>query len=121
MADETHAAPADRDQIALARWDKRMRAALRPFITKKVIAEHKRDPLGRHSDALARVLNYIRRRAPYGRCVVVCTKPFKQWRVARMPRDRGQTPVFIDERTYTSEAKAMHAAFLVRIEELMRD
>jgi branched-chain amino acid transport system permease protein len=122
MADETAAAPPpDREQIALAMWDKRMRAALRPLITKKIITEHRRDPLGHHSDALNRVLNYIRRRAPWGKCVVICTKPFKQWRVARLPGARGQVPVFIDERTYNSEAKAMHAAFLVRIEELMRD
>jgi branched-chain amino acid transport system permease protein len=121
MADDTHGAPAERNQIALATWDQRMRAALRPLITKKIIAEHKRDPLGRHSDALSRVLNYIRRRAPHGKCVVVCTKPFKQWRVARLPGVRGQAPVFVDDRTYNSEAKAMHAVFLMRIEELMRD
>lgn len=121
MANDTHTATADRNQIALAMWDQRMRAVLRPLITKKVIAEHKRDPLGRHSDALSRVLNYIRRRTPYGRCVVVCTRPFKQWRVARLPGVRGQPPVFADDKTYNSEAKAMHALFLMRIEELTRE
>lgn len=121
MIDETNGAPADRDRIALAMWDQRMRAALRPLITKKIIAEHKRDPLGHHSDALSRVLNYIRRRAPYGKCVVVCTRPFKQWRVARVTGVRGQQPAFVDDRTFSSEAKAVHAAFLLRIEELTRE
>ncbi len=121
MANDIHAANADRNQIALAMWDQRMRAALLPLITRKIIAEHKRGPLGPHSDALSRVLNYIRRRSPHGKCVVVCTRPFKQWRVARLPGVRGQPPVFVDDKTYNSEAKAMHVLFLMRIDELMRD
>ena len=43
MAD-MQSAQADRSQIAFARWDKRMRQSLRPLLTKKIIAEHKRDP-----------------------------------------------------------------------------
>jgi hypothetical protein len=29
--------------------------------------------------------------------------------------------VFVDERTYNSEAKAVHAVFLLRVEQTMRD
>jgi len=119
MAD-TNNLPADRNEIAMAMWDQRMRAALRPLVTRKLIAEHKRDPLGRHGDALKRVLNYIRRTAPNGALVVVCTRPFKQWRIARLSGVRGQGPAFADDRTFNSEAKAMHAVFLMRVDELMR-
>lgn len=120
MAD-TDGAPADRNEIAFARWDQRMRESLRPLLTKKLIAEHKRDPLGFHSDALSRVLNYFRRPNRLERYVIVCTRPFKQWRVARMGGVAGQGPVFVDERTFNAEAKAAHAVFLMRVEQMMRD
>jgi branched-chain amino acid transport system permease protein len=120
MAD-TDSARADRSQIAFARWDKRMRESLRPSLTKKIIAEHKRDPVGIHSDALDRVLNYFRRPNLLERHVIVCTRPFKQWRIARMTGIPGEAPVFVDERTYTSEARAAHAVFLLRVEQMMRD
>jgi branched-chain amino acid transport system permease protein len=120
MAD-TYATPIDRNKIAFARWDKRMRESLRPLLTKKVIAEHKRDPVGIHSDALDRVLNYFRRPNLLPHYVIVCTRPFKQWRVARMTDVPGQAPVFVDERAYNSEAKAAHAVFLLRVEHTTRD
>ena len=120
MAD-TSGASADRNRIAFARWDQRMRESLRPLLTKKIIAEHKRDPVGIHSDALDRVLNYLRRPNLLDQYVIVCTRPFKQWRVARMTGVPGQAPVFVDERSYNSEAKAAHAVFLMRVEQMMRD
>jgi branched-chain amino acid transport system permease protein len=120
MAD-TDSAPADRSKIAFARWDQRMRESLRPLLTRKIIAEHKRDPVGIHSDALDRVLNYFRRPNMLERHVIVCTRPFKRWRVARMTGASGQGPLFADERTYNSEAKAAHAVFLMHVEQTLRD
>ena len=37
----------------------RVQATLRPLITPQLIAEHRRTPLGQHSAALQRVLNYL--------------------------------------------------------------
>ena len=113
--------PVDRNAIVLARFDSRIRAAIRPLLTKKVIAEHKRDPLGDHSDALKRVLNYFRRSTTLTPYVLICTKPFCEWRVARLSGERGKAPGFIDVLTFDSEAKAMHAVFLKRVVELMND
>lgn len=120
MADADNV-PTDRSKIAFARWDKRMRESLRPLLTRKIIAEHKRDPVGIHSDALDRALNYFRRPNMLDHYVIVCTRPFKQWRVARMTGVPGQGPVFADERAYNSEAKAAHAVFLLHVEQTMRD
>jgi branched-chain amino acid transport system permease protein len=113
--------PADRSLIALARFEERTRIAIRPLITKKLIAEHKRDPLGDHSDALKRVLNYLRRSSALTPYLIVCTKPFREWRLARTSGERGKPPAFIDELKYKSEAKAMHALFLKRVEEVLYD
>jgi branched-chain amino acid transport system permease protein len=112
---------ADAEAIVLGMWDKRMRAAIRPLLTKKVIEEHRRDPAGSHSDALKRVLNYFRRSAGLPPYVIVCTEPFREWRVARLSGARGIPPSFVDERKFNSEAQAMHAVFLLRVEELARD
>ncbi|MGH8013882.1 MAG: hypothetical protein ACREQ4_15450 [Candidatus Binataceae bacterium] len=113
--------PSDRNEIAVARWHRRMCAALRPLITPDLIAEHARDPLGDHSDALKRVLNYIRRTDINGALVVICSVPFKEWRVARLAAMRERAPAFIDSHTFASEAEAMHAVFLMRVEEITRD
>ncbi|HEX3689204.1 MAG TPA: hypothetical protein VHV28_05885 [Solirubrobacteraceae bacterium] len=37
----------------------KMQASLRPLLTPELIAEHRRAPLGQHSDPLQRVLNYF--------------------------------------------------------------
>jgi branched-chain amino acid transport system permease protein len=118
---EGDGAAADRNRIAFARWDQRMRESLRPLITKKLIAEHKRGPVNIHSDALDRVLNYFRRPNLLDRYVIICTRPFKQWRVARMTGVPGEAPEFVEDRAYNSEAKAAHAVFLLKLEQMMRD
>jgi branched-chain amino acid transport system permease protein len=111
--------PADRSLLALELWDKRMRVAIRPLLTKEVISEHGRDPLGHHSDTLKRVLNYFRRSTALTPYAVICTRPFEQWRIARLSGLRAVGPTFIDERTFTSEAEAVHALFLLRVDEAM--
>jgi hypothetical protein len=69
------------------------------------------DPRGLHSDTLQRVLNYFRRSSGLSPYVVICTQPFREWRVARLTGVRGQAPVFVDEQRFSSEADAMHAVF----------
>ena len=111
----------DRSLIAFARFEERTRDALRSLVTKNIVAEHKRNPLGDHNDTLRRVQDYLRRSPSTAPYVIVCTKPFRQWRIARLSGERGKAPAFVDEQTYSSEAKAMHALFLKRIELLTRD
>jgi branched-chain amino acid transport system permease protein len=111
----------DREPIGLARWERRTRLAIRPLLTDELIAEHRRDPRGSHSDSLKRVLNYFRRSSALTPYVVVCTQPFRQWRVARVTGIRGERPVFVDQQIMRSEAEAMHAIFLKRVDETVRD
>ncbi len=110
---------ADRDPLALARWDIRTRTAIRSLLTNELIAEHRSDPRGHHSDTLKRVLNYFRRSGALTPYVVICAQPFREWRVARLTGVRGHGPVLVDEQTFNSEAEAMHAVFLKRVDETM--
>lgn len=113
--------PLDREALALERWDRWMRARLRPLLTKRLIAEHRRNPLGDHGDALKRVLNYMRRSPLMPPYVILCTEPFRCWRIVRLAGGRGNPPIFADEREFDSEAKAIHALFLLRIDEMAHD
>lgn len=47
------------DAVIGGRFHAQMRERLRPLITAEVVEEHTRDPLGQHSDALQRLLNYL--------------------------------------------------------------
>lgn len=121
MAGTSAAAQIDRAQEVYARWDARMRQKLRPLVTEELIAEHARNPFGQHSDALERLLNYFRRAPQRGKYAVLCTKPHAEWRIIVIAGVRGEPPRFLDERVFYSEKEALHAVFLERIDELMRD
>src|SRR5262245_1134864 len=108
----------DRTVIAVARCDARTRAAVRGLLGADLIAEHQRDPRGHHSDVLRRVLDYFRRSSMLTPYVVICTQPFREWRIARLSGIRGQPPVFVDEQPFKSEAEAAHALFLKRVDEI---
>jgi hypothetical protein len=47
------------DAVIGERFHARVRERLRPLITAEVVDEHRRDPLGQHSDPLQRLLNYL--------------------------------------------------------------
>jgi len=122
MSDAGREVPAegDRSLLVYARWDARIRESLRPLITDGLIAEHRRQPRGQHSDALARVLNYFRRAPLTRKYVVVCIRPHKEWKIAELSGVRGDPPRVIDDRSFASEAEALHAVFLQRVDDLMR-
>jgi branched-chain amino acid transport system permease protein len=111
----------DRNEMVTARWDARMRQALRQLISNDLIAEHERDPLGDHTDSLKRVLNYFRRTASRdGKYIVVCTEPFRRWRIARLSGRRGHGPAWVDDDSFGSEREAVHAIFMRRVQDLLR-
>ena len=110
----------DRSLLVYARWNARTKESLRSLITDGLIAEHRGQPRGQHSDALARVLNYFRRAPLTRKYVVLCTTPYAEWKIAELSGVRGDPPRVIDDRSFASEAEALHAVFLQRIDDLMR-
>jgi len=122
MADSKGGAAAESDKSLLvyARWNAGMRESIRSLISDELVAEHRRNPLGRHSDALARVLNYFRRGPQPGKYVIVCTRPHAEWKIAELSGVRGDPPRIIDDHRLGSEADALHAVFLRRVHDLMR-
>jgi hypothetical protein len=57
-----------------------------------VVAEFRRNPIGRHSPELQRVLNVLRGDPRLGKYAVVCTRPGREWIIAELAPGRGQPP-----------------------------
>jgi branched-chain amino acid transport system permease protein len=110
----------DRAVTADARWHAAAAERIKPLFTDELIAEHKRKPLGQHSDALERVLNYFRRAPQSGKYVGVCTKPWEEWRIGVLSGIRGVPPTILEDERFTSEDDVQHGIFLRRVRDLLR-
>ncbi len=111
----------DRQLEVYAAFDARIRESLRRLINEDLIAEHASQPLGPHSDALTRVVNYFRRAPQAGKYIIVAEEPWQRYRIARLTGVRGAPPQMIDDVAHASEEAAMHAVFLLRVRDLMED
>ena len=108
---------ADRQQLVYARFVEQQKAQLRPLITEDLIEEHRRRPLGQHSDGLMRLLNLFRRTPAYA---LYSRTPCLEFQVIRLPVPAGSEPHPIEDIVYTDQNEALHAVFLRNLEDLMR-
>jgi hypothetical protein len=108
----------DRQLQVYADWDAKQRERIKALITDELIDEHRRKPLGQHSDALARVEQYFRRQPGAGKYIVVATKPWGEYRIGVLTGERGRVPEILDDATFGTEEEAMHGIFLRRVADL---
>jgi branched-chain amino acid transport system permease protein len=106
---ELHAVEARRREI---------RAGLEAILTPDVVDEHRRQPRGRHSPALALVLAYLRQAPVAGKLVAYASVPGLEWRILRLSGQPGVPPDASDPRTFDSEDQVAHEIFLIRLDEL---
>ncbi len=111
------ALPADRQLVVYARFTEELKAQMRPLITEDLIEEHRRRPLGQHSDTLMRLLNMFRRAPAYA---LYSRTPCREFQVIRLPVSEGSEPMPVDDVVYTDQNEALHAVFLRNLEDLMR-
>ncbi len=111
-------APGDREVLVYARWQARMASATKQLVTDELIEEHRRKPLGQHSDALERVLNYFRRAPQADKYIGVCTRPWAEWRIGVLSGVRGVPPTILEDERFSSEEALQHGIFLRRIRDL---
>ena len=119
MLPEEATETADKDQIYFRRFDKMQRDYLKALIDDDVIEEHRRRPLGQHSEQLERLLVYFRRAGQVDKYAITMTKPFKEYRIVALSGQRGVAPRLVDDKIYTSENEAYHAVFLRRVQDLL--
>jgi hypothetical protein len=82
------------------------------------VAEFRERPYGRHSPDLQRILNVMRGSPLKGRYVLVCTRPFRDWKLARHPGVRGRPVEIVEGHVFRSRAEAEWAVFRLRWKDL---
>jgi branched-chain amino acid transport system permease protein len=110
---------ADKNLIALRRYDKRSRDYLKTLVTPEVLEEHRSKPRGQHSDAVMRLLAYFRFAAIEDKYALRTDQPFKRYRLIALSGRRGVPPRVVDDKVYGSLNEAYHAVFLKRCQDLL--
>ena len=112
---------ADKQLVYRRLFDKRLRDNLKKAITPELIAEHRAKPLGQHSDALDRLLNYFRREEMPDKYAILRVGPLTScsYRVMALSGRAGHPPRLVDDKLYATLNEAYHAVFLLRVNDLL--
>ncbi|MDT7651708.1 MAG: hypothetical protein QOI36_3114 [Pseudonocardiales bacterium] len=101
------------DGTIAARFHDLTRKRLRLLLTRDLVAEHERQPLGQHTDALRRVLTYLGSFPIQGKLIVE-HDGHERWYVCRLSHtDRLRAQRI--EGPLDTEGAAVHAVFLRRL------
>ena len=82
------------------------------------IDEMRQQPIGAHSPGLQRVLNRMRTGPLKGKYVLICTKPFREWVLARHSGKAGVPMQLLPDQVFTSLEAAEWLVFRLRWKEL---
>jgi branched-chain amino acid transport system permease protein len=112
----------DRQAEISDRFGARRRRRVLALISDELIAEHARDPRGRHSAELQEVLRFLRGSTLPRAYVVVAVEHWRDYRVGTLrplPADPTRlSPRFDGEDRFLNELDAMHEVFLRRLRDL---
>ena len=86
----------DKDVVYRKRYDKMQREFLKTLVSEEVIEEHKKKPLGQHSEALERLLIYFRVSSQVDKYVIKCEEPFKKYKIMALSGKRGSSPRLVE-------------------------
>jgi branched-chain amino acid transport system permease protein len=109
----------DKDLIYWRRYDKMQRDFLKRLVSPEVIEEHRKSPLGQHSEALERLLLYFRRAPLSDKYAIIAVEPFKAYRIVALSGQRGVAPRIVEDRIYASQEEAYHGIFMRRVQDLL--
>ena len=109
----------DKDLVYWRRYDKMQRDYLKSLISPELIEEHKRSPLGQHSEPLERLLLYFRRQPLSDKYAITVIEPFKAYRIVALSGQRGVAPRIVEDKIYASQDEAYHGVFMRRVQDLL--
>lgn len=109
----------DKDDLYFRRFDKLQRDYLKGLVTPQIIEEHRRQPLGQHSEALERVLLYFRRAKMEDKYALHRAGPDGPYKIIAFSGVRGVSPRLVDDREYETMDEAYHGVFMRRVHDLM--
>jgi hypothetical protein len=90
---------------------------LDPLRDREFVAEFRQNPIGHHSPNLQRILNTLRGGPLQGKYLLVCSKPFEEWILARHSGERGKPIVLLPQYKFASIEEAEWAVFRLRWKE----
>jgi branched-chain amino acid transport system permease protein len=109
----------DKDVIVAAQFKKAQREELKGLIDDELIEEHRRDPVGKHSPGLTRVLNYFRTAPLPEKYVIHAVRPFEEYKILALSGVRGMPPREVDDQSFFTLEEAYHGVFLRRVRDLL--
>lgn len=109
----------DKDMLYWRRYDKMQRDFLKTVISPEIIDEHRKCPLGQHSEPLERLLLYFRRAPLPDKYAISVIEPFKAYRIVALSGQRGVAPRVVEDKIYATQDEAYHGVFLRRIQDLL--
>ena len=87
---------------------------IKPQADREHIDEFRRNPIGPHSPNLQRILNTLRGGPLAGKYVLVCTRPFEEYVLARHPGERGKPVELLREHRFPTREAAEWFVFCQR-------
>jgi hypothetical protein len=92
-----------------------LRRRVRPLVDAKLVAEHRGNPFGPHSPALAEVLDFLRRSPDLELPRYILIDTGYGFAVGDRSARRGDPPERVDGHAFPTRAEAEHAVFLRRL------
>jgi branched-chain amino acid transport system permease protein len=109
----------DKDALYLRRFDKMQRDYLKTLVCDEVIEEHRRKPLGQHSEALERLLLYFRRAPQVDKYAIRREGINGPHKIVAFSGERGVSPRVVEDKEYATIEEAYHGVFMRRVYDLM--
>ncbi|WP_119273815.1 branched-chain amino acid ABC transporter permease [Taklimakanibacter deserti] len=109
----------DKDLVYWRRYDKMQRDYLKTLVSPEVIEEHRKSPLGQHSEPLERLLLYFRRQPQIDKYAITVVEAFKAYRIVALSGQRGVAPRIVEDKVYGSQEEAYHGIFMRRVQDLL--
>lgn len=109
----------DRDILVHDRFAAMQRRFLKTLVSEEIIEEHRRKPLGQHSEPLERILHFFRRSATE-RYALKRNTATGTYRIIALSGIRGVGPRFVDEMEYQTLEAGYHGVFLKQLNDMLR-
>lgn len=109
----------DRDIVYRHYFDAKQIQYLQILVCDEVIDEHKRKPLGQHTEPLERLLLHFRRREMADKYAVKRDSATSRFSIIALSGVRGTPPRAVKGLDYATVDEAYHGIFLLQIKDLM--
>ena len=81
---------------------------------KDLVEEFRKTPVGLQSVELQKMMSVIRGERFPAKHILICTKPFEEWQLARLSGVRGEPPEVVEGVVYSSIEEAEWGVFKIR-------